>query len=148
MHHSEQKMCTFLFWMVQCGICDRCIVGFVNLAYCSPIACYDNTLFHLVLCWTSIHFGSQFTCICTNSVLVYHILFYGIHLEILCSIAAQSLGTDVWCACLTFCPPSHSCNKTSYLTRWRACVGRGGAAVDETKISRARFVEKSQWFRC
>ena len=24
------EMCTFLFWMVHCGILDRCIVGFVN----------------------------------------------------------------------------------------------------------------------
>ena len=24
------EMCTFLFWMVHCGIWDRCIVGFVN----------------------------------------------------------------------------------------------------------------------
>ena len=29
MHHSEQKY-TFLFWMVHCGIWNRCIVGFVN----------------------------------------------------------------------------------------------------------------------
>ena len=26
------EMCTFLFWMVHCGIWDRCIVGFVNWA--------------------------------------------------------------------------------------------------------------------
>ena len=25
------EMCTFLFWMVHCRICDSCIVGFVNL---------------------------------------------------------------------------------------------------------------------
>ena len=25
------EMCTFLFWMVHCGIWNRCIVGFVNL---------------------------------------------------------------------------------------------------------------------
>ena len=25
------EMCTFLFWMVYCGIWDRCIVGFVRL---------------------------------------------------------------------------------------------------------------------
>ena len=27
------EMCTFLFWMVHCGIWDRCIVGCVNLIY-------------------------------------------------------------------------------------------------------------------
>ena len=54
-------------------------------------------------------------------------------------------GTDLWCACLTFCPPSHSYNMTSYPTRRHACGG--GAAADETKISGARFVEKRQWFR-
>ena len=56
-------------------------------------------------------------------------------------------GTDLWCACLTFCPPSHSYNKTSYPTRRCACGGHGGAAADENKISQARFVEKRQWFR-
>ena len=27
------EMCTFLFWMVLCGICDTCIMGFINLLY-------------------------------------------------------------------------------------------------------------------
>ena len=27
------EMCTFLFWMVHCGIWDKCIVGFVSLAF-------------------------------------------------------------------------------------------------------------------
>ena len=27
------EMCTFLFWMVHCGIWYRCIVGFVRLVY-------------------------------------------------------------------------------------------------------------------
>ena len=29
------KICTFLFWMVHCGIPDKCIMGFVRLVYCS-----------------------------------------------------------------------------------------------------------------
>ena len=28
------EMCTFLFWMVHCGIWDRYIVGFVSMVYC------------------------------------------------------------------------------------------------------------------
>ena len=32
----RKEMCTFLFWMVHCGIWDMCIVGFVNLVYCRP----------------------------------------------------------------------------------------------------------------
>ena len=28
------EMCTFLFWLVHCGIWTRCIVGFVRLVYC------------------------------------------------------------------------------------------------------------------
>ena len=27
------EMCTFLFWMVYCGICNRCILGYVRLLY-------------------------------------------------------------------------------------------------------------------
>ena len=27
------EMCTFLFWMVHCGIWEKCIVGFVRLVY-------------------------------------------------------------------------------------------------------------------
>ena len=27
------EMCTFLFWMVHCGVWNRCIVGFVRLVY-------------------------------------------------------------------------------------------------------------------
>ena len=34
MHHSEQKRA--LFWMVYCGIWDRCILGFVILVYTVP----------------------------------------------------------------------------------------------------------------
>ena len=30
-------MCTFLIWMVHCGIWDRCIVEFVNLIFWEPI---------------------------------------------------------------------------------------------------------------
>ena len=30
----KTEMSTFLFWMVHCGIWDRCIVGFVNLVNC------------------------------------------------------------------------------------------------------------------
>ena len=29
------EMCTFLFWMVHCGIYDRCIVRFANLIHCT-----------------------------------------------------------------------------------------------------------------
>ena len=41
-------------------------------------------------------------------------------------LGPQSLGTDVWCACLIFCLPSHSCiyHKTSYPTLRCACGGR------------------------
>ena len=28
--HFRTEMCTFLFWMMHCGIWNRCIVGFVN----------------------------------------------------------------------------------------------------------------------
>ena len=31
------EMCTFLFWMVHCGIWNRCIVGFVRLVSCPEI---------------------------------------------------------------------------------------------------------------
>ena len=30
------EMCTFLFWMVHCGIWNRCIVGFVRFHYFLP----------------------------------------------------------------------------------------------------------------
>ena len=33
------EMCTFLFWMVHCGIWDRCIVGFVDMINCDPGSC-------------------------------------------------------------------------------------------------------------
>ena len=32
MHHSEQK-CAHLFWMVHCGMWNRCIAWFVDLVY-------------------------------------------------------------------------------------------------------------------
>ena len=38
------ERCTFLFWMVHCGIWDRCIVGFVNLVYCIIASCQLNHL--------------------------------------------------------------------------------------------------------
>ena len=38
------EICTFLFWMVHCGICDRCIVGFENLVY--PRGPYIGQIFH------------------------------------------------------------------------------------------------------
>ena len=31
------ETCTFLFWMVYCGVWDKCTVGFVNLVYSSCI---------------------------------------------------------------------------------------------------------------
>ena len=33
MDHSEEKSTHFLFWMLHCGIWDRCIMGFMNLVY-------------------------------------------------------------------------------------------------------------------
>ena len=30
---SRTEMCTFLFWMLHCGIWNRCILGFVKLVY-------------------------------------------------------------------------------------------------------------------
>ena len=59
MHHSEQKCthfcydwcivvygtgATFLFWMVHCGIWDRCIVVFVRLVYWVVIDNYESLL--------------------------------------------------------------------------------------------------------
>ena len=37
---------------------------------------------------------------------------------------SQSLGTDVWCACLIFCLPSYSCIIWSYPSLRCACGGR------------------------
>ena len=36
-HNSpfRTEMCTFLFWMMHCGIWNCCIVGFVRLVYCA-----------------------------------------------------------------------------------------------------------------
>ena len=31
------EMCTFMFWMVQCGMWDRCIVAFMRLVYCHTL---------------------------------------------------------------------------------------------------------------
>ena len=45
------EMCTFLFWMVHCGICKRCIVGFVRLVYCQQQTDFTNPtmcLFHIL----------------------------------------------------------------------------------------------------
>ena len=46
---------------------------------------------------------------------------------------SQSLDTDVWYACLTFCPPSHSYIKDK-LPKSETCLWwLRGAAADETK---------------
>ena len=42
------EMCTFLFWMVHCGIWDRCMMGFVNLVYLTYVFKYRPN----VLLWT------------------------------------------------------------------------------------------------
>ena len=44
------EMCTFLFWMMHCGMWDKCIVGFVRLAY---------RLMHLSPDKMSWHFSQQ-----------------------------------------------------------------------------------------
>ena len=38
------EMCTFLFWMVHCGIWERCIVGFVQRVYCGYTSSRVNSL--------------------------------------------------------------------------------------------------------
>ena len=35
------EMCTFLFWMVHCGIWNRCIVGVVGLVHCKDLIGYQ-----------------------------------------------------------------------------------------------------------
>ena len=42
------EICTFLFWMVHCGIWDRCIVGFVILFYYITRCLYNVTQFPYV----------------------------------------------------------------------------------------------------
>ena len=51
---------------------------------------------------------------------------------------AQSIGTEVWWFIYTY--------KTSYPTRRHACGGRAERPQIRPKSSRARFVEKRQWF--
>ena len=82
-----------------------------------------------------------------SSLLAHSISFVHIITQSL-TLWPQSLGTEVWGACLTFCPLSHSYTfQTSYTTRRRACGGHGRPAADKTNISWARFVERRQWFR-
>ena len=59
---------------------------------------------------------------------------------------SQSLYTDVWCACLTFCPSSHSYIKDKFLKSETCLWWLRGAAADETNSSWAGFLWKSQWF--
>ena len=56
---------------------------------------------------------------------------------------SQSLGTEVWCACLTFCPTSHSytCIEDKLPNSATCLWWPRGATADKTKIPWARIVE-------
>ena len=41
---SRTEMCTFLFWMLHCGIWNRCILGFVKLVYCTGLGSFSAML--------------------------------------------------------------------------------------------------------
>ena len=63
------EMCTFLFWMVHCGIWNRCILGFVRLLYCET----SLSLREFLLC-----FGAPFirTTDATTVETLYSTIYY------------------------------------------------------------------------
>ena len=73
------EMCTFLFWMVNCGIWDRCIVGFMGLVYyfvhILNLAATFNFISGIYICDFHLNYIlSLQTCIveCSASNKVYH----------------------------------------------------------------------------
>ena len=91
-HSAPNPMCTFQLWMLYCGICSRCIVGFVRLVHrrihkCRCMcACAEKTLNHYVkknsFIWKTpsdmeIHHGCKYhriTLLLTTLCKLYHTL--------------------------------------------------------------------------
>ena len=57
------EKCTFLFWMVHCGIWDRCIVRFVNLVNCCIL--HSNKI--------TFHPSQSHNCLLEKSIYEMHI---------------------------------------------------------------------------
>ena len=51
------EMCTYLFWLVHCGIWKRCIVGFVKLVYCKGFVTpcsHQNKIISKPIIWSGL----------------------------------------------------------------------------------------------
>ena len=75
-------MCTFLFWMVHCGIWDRCTVGFVKLVYFVHFStCKNRPVVQIPQCITPISHNAPFCSISVTKwcIMVHFIKFVCIH---------------------------------------------------------------------
>ena len=56
----RMEMCMFLFWMVHCGIWDRCTMGFVVLFFCLFCQADLSIDFGTILMWCHVTDGWKF----------------------------------------------------------------------------------------